>query len=567
MRNPVKPAFVRSPVGLFVILAASIFVAELIAMQVLDRLPPLPPLLAHFFDATLLVVLVFPALRVFAFTPLLRHLRAREAAEEELREANRTLEQRVRDRTTALEESAQSIRLLLDSIAEGFYGVDLQGNCTRINRSALRMLGYDTEEELLGRHIHELIHHTRPDGTPYPADECRMYQALRDRTECHVDDEVFWRPDGTSFPVEYRSHPIFRDGQLIGAVASFFDITERKRATEALRESEERFRSVAQSATDAIIVANSKGNIISWNNAAQTIFGYATEEVVDKSLAALMPERYREAHQTGLRRFLATGKARVIGRTVELHGRRKDGSEFPLELSLSAWSTAKGQFFTGILRDITERKRAAAELQWKTAFLEAQVNSSLDGILVVDQEGKKILQNQRTTDLLKIPQPIVDDKDDAQQVRWVTNMTKNPESFVAKVVYLYSHPNEISHDEIELKDGTVLDRYSAPVVGADGENYGRIWTFRDITERQRLQQARERMITELQQALADVKQLGGLLPICAGCKKIRDDTGYWNQVEAYITERSAAKFTHGLCPICTRKFFPDLTPEELDPNP
>jgi hypothetical protein len=86
----------------------------------------------------------------------------------------------------------------------------------------------------------------------------------------------------------------------------------------------------------------------------------------------------------------------------------------------------------------------------------------------------------------------------------------------------------------------------------------------EIAEHQRLQQENERLIANLQQTLADVKRLGGLLPICAGCKKIRDDRGYWNQVEAYIAERSAAKFTHGLCPICTKKFFPGLTPEDLD---
>ena len=86
----------------------------------------------------------------------------------------------------------------------------------------------------------------------------------------------------------------------------------------------------------------------------------------------------------------------------------------------------------------------------------------------------------------------------------------------------------------------------------------------EIAERQRVQQERERLIADLQQALADVKRLGGLLPICAGCKKIRDDRGYWNQVEAYIAERTAARFTHSLCPICTKKFFPGLTPEDLE---
>ena len=139
--------------------------------------------------------------------------------------------------------------------------------------------------------------------------------------------------------------------------------------------------------------------------------------------------------------------------------------------------------------EIKERKQTEEELSWKTAFLEAQVNSSIDGILVVDEHGKQILQSQRFTDLLKIPRHIVDNKDDEQQVRWVTDTTKNPEQFVEKVTYLYSHPNETSRDEVEFKDGTTLDRYSSPVIGKDGKYYGRIWTFRDITERKRAAEA------------------------------------------------------------------------------
>jgi len=133
--------------------------------------------------------------------------------------------------------------------------------------------------------------------------------------------------------------------------------------------------------------------------------------------------------------------------------------------------------------EVTEHKRAQEELQWKTAFLEAQVNSTTEGILVVDPQGRKILQNQKMIALFQIPQPIADDPDDKKQVRWVTDLVKNPDQFVQKVVHLYSHPNEISRDEIELKDGAILDRYSSPVVGREGKYYGRVWTFRDVTER------------------------------------------------------------------------------------
>jgi two-component system cell cycle sensor histidine kinase/response regulator CckA len=145
--------------------------------------------------------------------------------------------------------------------------------------------------------------------------------------------------------------------------------------------------------------------------------------------------------------------------------------------------------------------RVQEELTWKTAFLEAQVNSTLDGIIVVDQQGRKILQNQRTADLFKIPRHIVDDPDDTAQIRWVTDMTRHPAQFIEKVVYLYSHPDEISRDEIELNEGTVLDRYSSPVLGKDGTYYGRIWTFRDITGIKRTEAALREREEQLRAAL------------------------------------------------------------------
>jgi PAS domain S-box-containing protein len=148
----------------------------------------------------------------------------------------------------------------------------------------------------------------------------------------------------------------------------------------------------------------------------------------------------------------------------------------------------------GISKDITAIKETEAkleqmheQLQWKNAFLEAQVNSSIEGIMVIDPQNRKILQNQRTVDLYKIPPDIAEDKDYEQQLRWITGIAKNPEHFVEKIRFLLANPCEISNDEIELKDGTVLERYSAPVMGQDGKYYGRLWTFRDITDRKRLE--------------------------------------------------------------------------------
>ncbi len=131
---------------------------------------------------------------------------------------------------------------------------------------------------------------------------------------------------------------------------------------------------------------------------------------------------------------------------------------------------------------LSDHSRTKEELRSKTAILEAQLDASIDGILVVDLQRRKILQNQRCIDLWKIP-PEIMAKGDVAQVDFVMGRTKDPKQFVEKVVYLYEHPRESSRDEIELVDGMILDRYSAPVRDKEGEIYGRIWTFRDITEK------------------------------------------------------------------------------------
>lgn len=139
------------------------------------------------------------------------------------------------------------------------------------------------------------------------------------------------------------------------------EIREHKRTEESLREREDRLRSVMESSVDAIVVGDHHGNIILWNKAAQVIFDYAPDEVLGKSLSMLMPERFREAHRKGLVRNRSTGESSVIGKTVEMQGLRKDGHEFPLELSLGRWEIEGEVFYSGIIRDITERKRIEIE--------------------------------------------------------------------------------------------------------------------------------------------------------------------------------------------------------------
>ena len=153
-----------------------------------------------------------------------------------------------------------------------------------------------------------------------------------------------------------------------------------------------------------------------------------------------------------------------------------------------------------VARDISDQKRAEDELRRQAALLEAQANTTTEGLLVVDGSGKKVFQNRRAVDLWKIPQHIADDDDDQAQVRYAMNSTKDPEGFLVKVTDLYNHPEKTLQDEVTLKDGTVLERYSAPVVGKDGQNYGRIWTFRDITARRQAEMENISLQSQLLQA-------------------------------------------------------------------
>ena len=189
------------------------------------------------------------------------------------------------------------------------------------------------------------------------------------------------------------------DGQAVEMHGVCLDVTERKLADEAHRESEARFRSVTQSASDAIIAADSDGRVTFWNNGAQSLFGYREDEILGRPLTVLMPERYRDAHLRGLERVRSTGEQRTTGKTLEVDGLRKDGMEFPVELRLATWAIGGRTFYSGIVRDVTERRRAedarrqegqlrAAEERLKSVFAHATI-----GMVITDPEGRFLQAN------------------------------------------------------------------------------------------------------------------------------------------------------------------------------
>lgn len=158
------------------------------------------------------------------------------------------------DRSPAVGSWRDPVALLLASTGEGIYGVDLHGACVFINPAGARLIGYEPHE-LIGLNMHGLTHHARPDGAPYPEAECPIFNAFRRGLPCRIDSEVFWRRDGSSFPVEYSSHPVIEDGQVRGAVVTFVDITERKRAADALQRAKDQLEERVRERTLALETA------------------------------------------------------------------------------------------------------------------------------------------------------------------------------------------------------------------------------------------------------------------------------------------------------------------------
>jgi PAS domain S-box-containing protein len=196
--------------------------------------------------------------------------------------------------------------------------------------------------------------HLNRDGTPGGS-----VHILRDITAQKLAEEQLRKArDELELRVEERTAKLARTAEQLK-----LELAERQRVEESLRLSEERFRSVAQTAGDAIITTDSRGEIVFWNDAAEGIFGYTAAEAIGQVLTFIMPKRFREDHKRGLERIVSTGQSGIIGKTVDRVGRRKSGQEFPVELSLASWKTKEGVFFTGIVRDVTRRKRAEEDIR------------------------------------------------------------------------------------------------------------------------------------------------------------------------------------------------------------
>jgi PAS domain S-box-containing protein len=327
-------------------------------------------------------------------------------------------------------------------------------------------------KELIGKNVNNLRSPHSPGSSGYD------YKIIRD-TGHLTYETVHRKKDGTDFPVEISARKVDIEGityyQSIGR-----DITERKRAEEILRESEDRFRKIFEESPFSMMMAGKDMGIIKVNSAFCKMLGYSEEELIGMTFRNFTHPDHISNDDVSLLRLVAND---IPVYHTEKRYVRKDGSIIwgATTVSLIRNKNEEFQFSLAVVEDTTARKTAMAELDKSFSILKATLESTADGILVVDTEGKIVQYNRKFAEMWRIPPEVLNLNDDEAALNFVLNQLKDPEGFIQKVKLLYFEREAVSHDLVEFTDGRVFDRYSQPQKIA-GKAVGRVWSFRDITE-------------------------------------------------------------------------------------
>lgn len=279
-----------------------------------------------------------------------------------LEEANQALESRVRERTSELAESEERLRAILDTLPLGVVITHpVKGTVIDANRAAGVLFDMDPRTAI-GRPTADFYADTRQRD--------RIMDQIRREGALNAAEILYRTPSGREFWGLVSSKVVLFKGDPL-LVSSFNDITDRKQIEQALRSSEERYRALTESAADGIITIDSTGRVMSWNRSAASIFGWTADEMIGRPLDRVMPERSRALHNNGLRRLSGGEEPRLLGHAIELEGLTRDGTELPIEVVLSSFYAGANRYYSGIVRDITDRKHAEEELHRAKELAEA----------------------------------------------------------------------------------------------------------------------------------------------------------------------------------------------------
>jgi PAS domain S-box-containing protein len=431
----------------------------------------------------------------------------------------------------ALQASEEKFRQIVSSIPNIVAILDMNLQFIYASASVQRILGY-TPEEAMTVTLEQLC---------TPESLAIAYKSFQERLEANarVPDPNYvlileleeYRKNGSTVILE-NTMTFLRDanGAPVGILCVAADITERKQTEEALRESEEKYKFLVENTNDIIWVFDLETMSYSFcSNSVERILGFTAEETVGMKLDDVFSPEAKKAVQAAFWKIVA-GKEPSDRVLIEVEHIAKNGNRLWMEINAVVKRDKSGKpvAFNGVTRDITARKLAEDELKLRNVLLSTQQEVSIDGILVVDENGTIISFNRRFVEIWSIPTDVVESKSDELALQSVLGRLADPDEFMAKVRHLYENRSETSRDEIALKDGRILDRYSAPMLGDDGKYYGRIWYFRDITKRKRSEHA----LYESERRLADIINF---LPIATMVIDREGKITAWNRAMEEIT--------------------------------
>jgi len=393
-----------------------------------------------------------------------------QAAQAALQAAKGELEREVQERTRELSDSHQHVELLLASSGAGIFGIDTDGHCTFFNNACIEILGYEVDQELMGRHFHDIVNPRRADGTPYRPGECPISQAVSRDTRIHREHEQFCRRGDSCIPVEYRAYPMRKAGQVVGAVVTFNDISARIQAQQAQAASDARFRSLFAQSHDAIFLLDPQtGRYRDANRAAQELTGRSLEQLLRLTSSDVSPQGAEQRLQ----------QVRAIEETVDMGEvvyRRPDGSE--RVATLSVVPLADGLVF-GIAHDLTDKLASERALRESEEHLRVLSDASFEAIFL-SEKGICLGQNLTAEKLFGYTR---EEAIGRSGLEWIAEESK---ALVKQ--HMLEDFTEPYQALARRKDGSV---FPAEIRGSSMQFQGRrvrITVLRDISERRRAEQ-------------------------------------------------------------------------------
>ena len=394
------------------------------------------------------------------------------------------------------QELSDRNRLLLECASEGIFGVDADGSCVFINSAARAILGY-VSEDALGQPLHDLI---CPSGT-------FLSETLSSGVACQGEGELFLRKSGDSFPVFYSCSPIGENGHIQGCVVHFQDISEKIAVEKDLRESRERYEFALAGSQSGFWEVDLRSYKPLISPGYKRILGYAVDEISDAEVwpGSVHPDDI--AYVLSVRR--AYFERSIPSFKVQFRLLHRDGSYRWVESSATALWDENGVpiRFAGSMIDITQNKQFQIGLQRSLSILKAQQDGMLDAVLVISEDRKIVSYNQCFCRYFHLTEEAIHEKEGSGTLQHVASLMDDPQKFVARCEYLYTNPQESSYDELILADGRIMERSSHPIVADDDAYYGRVWYFRDITERRNAEFALRQRTELLSSILATIPDL------------------------------------------------------------